>query len=88
MNLLPSRIINSIRRFFVQIALACIGFTVYRTLMTEQKLDELLGAPNEYANFEFLSFAQNLFNDAIAIMVFVAWIKVCGAGIVHSSCQL
>jgi len=67
---------NILDVFVMTIASACIGFTIYRTIMTEQKLDELLGEPDKYANFEFLSFAQSLFNDAIAIMVFFAWVKI------------
>ena len=40
------------------------------------KLDELLENPDDYPDFEFLSYWQVVFNSAVAIMVFFAWVKV------------
>ena len=40
------------------------------------KLDDLLENPTGYADFDNLSYWQIIFNSAIAIMVFFAWIKV------------
>ncbi len=39
-------------------------------------LDELLSQPDKYVDFEFLSYWQVVFNSALAIMVFFAWVKV------------
>ncbi|ELT90189.1 hypothetical protein CAPTEDRAFT_169289 [Capitella teleta] len=60
----------------LMIAVCCIGFNVYRTVAVADMLDTLLDSPNEYADFEFLSYWQVVFNSALAIMVFFAWIKV------------
>ena len=48
-----------------------------RTLEVNSKLDDLLDNPTGYADFDNLSYWQIIFNSAIAIMVFFAWIKVC-----------
>ena len=58
------------------IALCCIGFSIYRQVMVNTKLDDLLRNERQYANFEFLSFAQTRFNDFVAIMIFFAWVKI------------
>ena len=39
-------------------------------------LDALLEKPDEFADFDFLSFWQVQFNSAVAIAVFFAWVKV------------
>ena len=54
----------------------CLGFNVYRTLAVSKLLDSLLAEPNEFADFEFLSYWQVGFNSAIAVTVFLAWVKV------------
>jgi len=61
---------------YPQISVFSIAFSVYRQIIVDQKLTDLLQNQGQYANFEFLSFAQTRFNDAVAIMVFCAWIKV------------
>lgn len=53
-----------------------MAFNVYRTLKVSDILDQLLEQPLEYPDFEFLSYWQVVFNSAIAIMVFFAWVKV------------
>jgi len=57
-------------------ALCCVAFNVYRSLAVRDLLDTLLDEPEEYPDFEFLSYWQVVFNSAIAIMVFFAWVKV------------
>jgi hypothetical protein len=42
----------------------------------DSKLKELLDNPNKYPDFENLSYWQTRFDNAIAIAVFFAWIKV------------
>jgi ABC-type maltose transport system permease subunit len=58
------------------IAVCCVAFNIYRTVTVAKLLDTLLDYPNEYADFEFLSYWQIVFNSALAIMVFFAWVKV------------
>lgn len=61
----------------IMIAILCVAFDVYRTVEVDSKLSVLLDNPDKYADFEFLSFWQTRFDNAIAIAVFLAWIKVC-----------
>ena len=60
----------------ITIAVICIAFNVYRTIEVSNKLEELLSDPEGFADFEFLSYWQTQFNSAIAITVFLAWVKV------------
>ncbi|XP_045214865.1 polycystic kidney disease 2-like 1 protein isoform X3 [Mercenaria mercenaria] len=60
----------------IVIALVCVAFNVYRTLKVDELLQELLDKPDQYADFEFLSYGQTQFDNAIAIAVFLAWIKI------------
>ncbi len=60
----------------IVISLICIVFNVYRSLAVTRKLNDLLDKPDEFADFEFLSYWQTQFNSAIAITVFLAWVKV------------
>lgn len=58
------------------IALLCIAFDIYRTIVVDSKLKELLDNPTKYPDFENLSYWQTRFDNAIAIAVFFAWIKI------------
>jgi len=58
------------------ISLLCIAFNVYRTITVEKLLESLLSTPNQFADFEQLSFWQMQFNYGVALTVFFAWIKV------------
>lgn len=49
------------------------------------KLEDLLAAPDQFGDFEFLSFWQVHFNYGIALAVFLAWIKVGNNAIVIMS---
>ena len=60
----------------IAIACCCAVFNIYRTIEVNNKLDTLLDQPNEYVDFESLSYWQVVFNSALAIMVFFAWVKV------------
>ncbi|XP_060603024.1 polycystin-2-like protein 1 isoform X2 [Ruditapes philippinarum] len=60
----------------IVIALVCVAFNVYRTLKVDELLKKLLDKPDQYADFEFLSYGQTQFDNAIAIAVFLAWIKI------------
>ncbi|XP_033734192.1 polycystic kidney disease 2-like 1 protein isoform X2 [Pecten maximus] len=60
----------------ILIAILCVAFDVYRTVEVDSKLSVLLDNPDKYADFEFLSYWQTRFDNAIAIAVFLAWIKI------------
>ncbi|KAK7005356.1 polycystic kidney disease 2-like 1 protein, partial [Biomphalaria glabrata] len=58
------------------VAIVCITFNVYRSLTIMSKLQELLSNPLQYAPFENIGFWEVRFNNAVAITVFIAWVKV------------
>uniref|UniRef100_A0A1I8G2W2 Polycystin-2 n=1 Tax=Macrostomum lignano TaxID=282301 RepID=A0A1I8G2W2_9PLAT len=58
------------------ISLVCAGFNVYRTIAVGNKLTELLKDESKFPDFDFLSYWQLQFNNAIAITVFFAWVKI------------
>ena len=67
---------NILDVFVLLVSYVCIGFSVYRTVKVNVMLDDLLKNPEEYADFEYLAFWQSQFNNAVAVAVFFAWIKV------------
>lgn len=60
----------------IVISVLCITFSIYRTVMVDSLLADLLNKPDEYPDFEKLGFYQTQFNNAVALAVFFAWIKV------------
>lgn len=60
----------------ILISLICLVFNVYRSIAVTNKLEALLQNPDAYPDFDFLSFWQVAFNAAIAVNVFLAWVKV------------
>ncbi|XP_013778837.1 polycystin-2-like [Limulus polyphemus] len=60
----------------IVLSLVCIAFSIYRILMVDTMLEGLLNKPDEFADFEFLGFWQTQFNNAVALAVFFAWIKI------------
>ncbi|GFN78422.1 polycystic kidney disease protein 2 [Plakobranchus ocellatus] len=58
------------------ISFVCVGFNIYRTIEVDNKLTKLLKDPTVYADFERLSYWETRFSNAIAIAVFMAWIKI------------
>lgn len=67
---------NILDLLVLAISICCIIFNVYRTMVVNSMLEGILSNPNVFINFEFLSWAQDIFNSAMAIMVFAAWIKI------------
>ncbi|XP_076327239.1 polycystin-2-like protein 1 isoform X1 [Tachypleus tridentatus] len=60
----------------ILISLVCIAFSIFRTLMVNNVMESLLENPDVFSDFEFLGFWQTQFNNAVAIDVFFAWIKI------------
>ena len=58
------------------IAYVCIIFNIYRQVKVNELLQTILSNDNQYIDFEFLCYWQTQFNNAVAGMVFIAWIKV------------
>lgn len=59
---------NQINQFFFE--------NFFRQVSVSNKLNSLLDNENQFINFEFLCYAQTQFNQIVAAMVFLAWIKV------------
>lgn len=58
------------------VSFLCIGFSVYRNMVLDGLLEELLSEPELYPNFEFIGYWQTQFNNLVALTVFLAWIKI------------
>ncbi|CAL1532921.1 unnamed protein product [Lymnaea stagnalis] len=58
------------------ISIVCVGFNIYRTIEVNDKLTALLQNSKVYSDFERLSYWETRFSNAIAIAVFMAWIKI------------
>ena len=61
---------------FCQVSVVCMAFYLYRTMTVDAMIEELLSRPDDYADFEFLGYWASVFNNVIAVAVFLAWIKV------------
>uniref|UniRef100_A0A1I8IF70 EF-hand domain-containing protein n=1 Tax=Macrostomum lignano TaxID=282301 RepID=A0A1I8IF70_9PLAT len=59
----------------ILVSLICGGFNVYRTVTVGKKLQELLQDESRFPDFDFLSYWQQQFNNAIAFTLFLAWVK-------------
>ena len=55
----------------------CAIFSVYRYIRVNSTMETLLEDTNAFLDFEFLAYWQINFNNACAILVFLAWLKVC-----------
>lgn len=62
--------------FILGLSYTTIGFSIYRTIQVNNLLDQLLINSSEFQNFDTLTFCQELFNQASAVVIFFAWIKV------------
>lgn len=60
----------------ILISIVILVFDVYRTVTVDRKLQELTNKPDQFQDFDFISLWQIRFDNAIAITVFIAWVKV------------
>ncbi|XP_041374515.1 polycystic kidney disease 2-like 1 protein [Gigantopelta aegis] len=67
---------NILDIIIILISLVCIGFNIFRSLVVKKMMLTLLEKPDIYADFERLGYWETRFINAIAIAVFLAWIKV------------
>lgn len=54
----------------------CLGFNIYRQVKVAEQLEELLKDDDQFVDFEFLGYWSTQFNNAVAAMVFLSWIKI------------
>ncbi|RNA09297.1 polycystic kidney disease 2-like 1 [Brachionus plicatilis] len=67
---------NVMDLFILGLSYTTIGFSIYRTIQVNNLLDQLLTNSAEFQNFDTLTFCQELFNQASAVVIFFAWIKI------------
>lgn len=54
----------------------CLALNMYRTLEVSKILKSILQNRDDFSNFSLIGFWQEKFNDAIAITIFLCWMKV------------
>ncbi|XP_071808292.1 polycystin-2-like protein 1 isoform X3 [Asterias amurensis] len=67
---------NCLDVIIIIVSVMCMGFYVYRSMSVSNMIDVLLSQPDQYADFEFLGYCQAVYNNVVAVVVFLAWIKV------------
>jgi hypothetical protein len=67
---------NFIDWFILGLSYVTIGLSLYRTIQVNILLDSLLSDTTQFQNFDTLTYCQELFNQASAIMIFFAWVKI------------
>ncbi|XP_038060410.1 polycystic kidney disease 2-like 1 protein isoform X3 [Patiria miniata] len=67
---------NCLDVIIIIVSVVCMAFYVYRALRVDEMIEDLLSRPDQYSDFEFLGYCQSIFNNVIAVAVFLAWIKV------------
>ena len=54
----------------------CVAFNLYRQISVSNKLNSFLNNANQFISFDFLCYVQTQFNQFIAAITFLVWIKV------------
>ncbi|PRD33327.1 UNVERIFIED_CONTAM: Pkd2l1 [Trichonephila clavipes] len=67
---------NILDLLVIGVSLICIAFSAFRTVVVDNMLEDLLSKPDIFPDFEFLGFWQMQYNNAVAVDIFIAWIKV------------
>ena len=62
--------------FFVQLSMVGIVYSIYRERTVQSKLETLIANSDTYGNFYWLGYLQTQFNNALAVVVFFAWVKL------------
>jgi len=60
----------------IAMGIVCVSLNIYRQVSVSNKLNSLLDNDQQFVNFDFLCYAQTQFNQVIAAITFLAWIKV------------
>lgn len=57
-------------------SIVCIGFSVFRSVLVDSMLKKLMTDPDHYPPFGILAIWQIHYNNMVAALVFLCWIKV------------
>ena len=60
----------------IMIGIVCLVFNLFRQVKVSETLESLLQNDSDYFDFDFLCYWQGQFNNGVAFMTFLAWIKV------------
>jgi polycystin 2 len=60
----------------ILLGLVCIGANIYTAAAVSLRLENLLKTPSAFPDFELLGYCSATFNNALAVLVFAAWIKI------------
>ena len=66
---------NLLDLVLILLSLLCIAFDIYRSQAVSNKLGQLLQNDQIFMDFDFLSYWQVQFNNAVAWALFIAYIK-------------
>ena len=58
------------------ISAVCIAFNLYRYIKVNELLESLLVDNTQFIDFEFLCYWQTQYNNAVAGIIFISWIKI------------
>ena len=56
--------------------IVAFSFNIYRQVKVNEMLDSLISNDNIYIDFNFLCYWSVQYNNAMAFMVFLAWVKI------------
>jgi len=59
----------------VFIAYVCIAFDIYRVIAVNNLIDGLIANSSQYPDFDSLTYWQSMFDNAMAFLAFLSWIK-------------
>jgi len=57
-------------------AICCISFGIHQAVNVEESLNGIFDEPDKYISLAEACYWQMVFNSALAITLFLAWIKV------------
>jgi hypothetical protein len=60
----------------IAVSIVCIVFNLYRYIKVNDLLEKLLENNNQFIDFEFLCYWQTQYNNAVAGIIFISWIKI------------
>lgn len=60
----------------ILLGIVCLVFNLFRQVKVDEILESLLENDSQFFDFDFLCYWQIQFNNGLAFMVFISWIKV------------
>ena len=67
---------NVLDILIICMAIVAMCFNVYRQVKVNDMLDNLIANDNVYMDFDFLCYWSMQYNNAMAFLVFLSWVKI------------